>query len=474
MELKIMILQERIKVLNNKKMIDNPYVVYWMQCSQRTEYNHALEYAIMQANELKKPLVVYFGLTDNYPEANERHYYFMLEGLKEVKIELARRNIKMIIRKISPESGALEISSFAALMVVDRGYLRIERKWRTLLAQNAKCCVVQVETNVIVPIEMASIKEEYSAYTLRNKINKRLEEFALPLNERECDKHSTDLELPLYEYDIEDMDKVISELKIDKTVKRVLYYKGGTRNAKLLLEDFISNKLAHYTELKNEPSEVYSSNLSPYLHFGQISPLYIYIKLMDVYIEDKKAFLEELIIRRELSMNFVFYNDKYDSYACLPSWALNTLEKHLVDSREFVYSVQELEAAKTHDAYWNAAQKEMLITGKMHGYMRMYWGKKILEWNKNPEEAYNTAIYLNNKYLLDGRDANGFAGIAWCFGKHDRPWGERAIFGLVRFMNDKGLKRKFNMERYLQKIEAMVYNYVITNDNEKTEQISLF
>lgn len=333
---------------------------------------------------------------------------------------------------------------------------------------------MQVETNVIVPIEVASIKEEYSAYTLRNKISKRLEEFALPLNEREYDKHSTDLELHFDEYDIEDIDKAISQLTIDKTVKRVIYYKGGTSKAKLLLEDFISNKLSHYSELKNEPSEAYSSNMSPYLHFGQISPLYIYIKLMDIYIEDKKAFLEELIIRRELSMNFVFYNDKYDCYECLPSWAVNTLEKHLVDLREFIYSVKELEAAKTHDDYWNAAQKEMLITGKMHGYMRMYWGKKILEWSKTPQEAYNTAIYLNNKYLLDGRDPNGFAGIAWCFGKHDRPWGERTIFGLVRFMNDKGLKRKFNMERYMQKIESMTYNSMPTNENEETEQISSF
>lgn len=180
--------------------------------------------------------------------------------------------------------------------------------------------MVQVETNVIVPVEVASLKEEYAAYTLKNKISKRLEAFALPLNERQCNVVSTDLKLPLDEYDIEDIDKAISQFKIDKTVNRVLYYKGGTSNAKLLLVDFISNKLSHYNELKNEPSNAYSSNLSPYLHFGQISPLYIYIKLMDVSIEDKKAFLEELIIRRELSMNFVFYNDKYDSYEALPSW----------------------------------------------------------------------------------------------------------------------------------------------------------
>ncbi|MGH4050770.1 MAG: hypothetical protein ACREVX_05370 [Clostridium sp.] len=226
---------------------------------------------------------------------------------------------------------------------------------------------------------------------------------------------------------------------------------GGTSKAKLLLEDFISNKLSDYCELKNEPSEGYSSNLSPYLYFGQISPLYIYRRLIDVYVEDKKAFLEKLIIRRELSMNFVYYNNEYDTYNSLPNWAKNTLEKHSLDEREFIYSREQLEQAKTHDPYWNAAQKEMSFTGKMHGYMRMYWGKKILEWSKTPEEAFSTAIYLNNKYLLDGRDANGFAGVAWCFGKHDRAWGERSIFGSVRFMNDKGLKESLIWKDILKK-----------------------
>ncbi|MBU3193030.1 deoxyribodipyrimidine photo-lyase [Clostridium algidicarnis] len=446
-----MILQERIKTLNNKEILDNPYVVYWMQSSQRTEYNHALEYAIIQANSLKKPLIVYFGLTDGFPEANERHYYFMLEGLKEVKEELAKRDIKMLIRRISPEIGALEISSLAALLVVDRGYLRVERSWREILAKNAKCSVIEVETNVIVPIEEASPKEEYSAATLRSKISKKLETYILPLSERKCDVISINMDLPFENYDIEDIDKAISSLDIDKNVKKVSYYKGGTNNAKLLLEDFISNKLPHYTELKNHPGENYTSDLSPYLHFGQISPLYIYNQLIYVNIEGKKDFLEELIVRRELSMNFVFYNNKYDSYDCLPAWSKATLEKHLLDEREFIYSIEELEMAKTHDEYWNTAQKEMVVTGKMHGYMRMYWGKKILEWSKTPKEAFDSAIYLNNKYLLDGRDPNAFTGIAWCFGKHDRPWRERDVFGTVRYMNDKGLKRKFNMKKYTEK-----------------------
>lgn len=451
-----MILKNRIKILNDKNIIDNPFVIYWMQSSQRTEYNHALEQAIIEANKLEKPLLVYFGLTDNYKEANQRHYYFMLEGLKEVKEELEKRNIKMLIKHILPEIGALEMSSLAALMVVDRGYLRNERRWREYLARNANCKVIQVETNVIVPIEEVSLKEEYSAATIRNKISRLLEDQIVPLSQRTCAFSSIDIDItfngkPMDEFDIEDIDGAITRLNIDKTVKEVNYYKGGTSRAKYLLENFIKYKLDSYNKLKNHPGEDYSSNLSPYLHFGQISPLYIYIELMEINIVDKKAFLEELIIRRELSMNFVYYNNDYDSYECIPNWAKISLDKHKEDPRDFIYSLEELEKAKTHDIYWNAAQREMMITGKMHGYMRMYWGKKILEWSSTPQEGYNKTIYLNNKFLLDGRDPNGYAGVAWCYGKHDRPWGERNIFGMIRYMNDKGLKRKFEMNKYTTK-----------------------
>lgn len=450
-----MISQERVKVINDKNIVDNPYVVYWMQSSQRTEYNHALEYAIQEANSLKKPLIVYFGVTDCFPEANERHYHFMLEGLKEVKSELANRNIKMLIRKVSPEVGALEISSLAALMIVDRGYLSIERQWRDFLAQNAVCPVMQVETNVIVPVESASIKEEYSAATFRTKINKKLDSFIFPLNETTVNLPSTDLEIPFVEFDVDDIESAVAQLKIDKTVRPVNLFKGGTSQAKKLLEDFISKKLPLYSRYRNEPGLDYSSNISPYLHFGQISPLYIFRRLADVNQEDKKDFLEELIVRRELSMNFAFYNHRYDSYEAIPSWARSTLEIHTTDAREYSYTLEELEHANTHDLYWNAAQKEMLLTGKMHGYMRMYWGKKILEWSITPEDAFKKAIYLNNKYCLDGRDPNSFAGVAWCFGKHDRPWKERKIFGTVRYMNSKGLDRKFDMSKYLDKIEKL-------------------
>ena len=176
-----MIQQGRIENLNYKRNVVRPYVVYWMQSAQRVEYNHALEYAIQKANILKKPLVVFFGVTDSFPEANERHYRFMLEGLKEVKAELESKKIRMMVRRISPEKGALELSAHAALMVVDRGYLRVERQWRAYVADNADCPVVQVETNVIIPVESVSVKEEYSAATIRSKINKLISGYISPL-----------------------------------------------------------------------------------------------------------------------------------------------------------------------------------------------------------------------------------------------------------------------------------------------------
>jgi deoxyribodipyrimidine photo-lyase len=222
------------------------------------------------------------------------------------------------------------------------------------------------------------------------------------------------------------------------------------------LDNFIESKLDRFADLRNDPSMEYTSNMSPYLHFGQISPLYIALKVSKTDSPGMESYLEELIIRRELSMNFVYYNPKYQSIDCLPSWALKTLNEHEKDQRNYTYAQMELEEADTHDPFWNAAQKEMVYTGKMHGYMRMYWGKKILEWVQTPREAYHIALYLNNKYELDGRDPNGYTGVAWCFGKHDRAWRERKIFGKVRYMNDKGLQRKFKIDKYVDRVDGII------------------
>ncbi|NIN01173.1 MAG: deoxyribodipyrimidine photo-lyase [candidate division Zixibacteria bacterium] len=446
-----MIQKERIKYLNSQKPGTGKFVLYWMQASQRTEYNHALEYAILQANQLNKPVVVFFGLTDDFPEANHRHYYFMLQGLKEVHSSLENRGIRMVIRHRSPEKGVVELSKRACLVVVDRRYLKIQRKWCEYAAKRMNCPLIQVESDVVVPVEEASPKEEFSAATFRPKVRKKLDRYLVRL--RQYHPKVDSLGLDFASLDISDLKKAASHLKIDRSVKPTGHFKGGTGEAKRHLRHFIDSKLDHFEECRNDPTVYCLSNMSPYLHFGQVSPLYIALQILKSDSPGKDAYLEELIVRRELSMNFVFYNRNYDWFDGLPEWAKKTLREHAKDWREYVYSSEKLENAKTHDPYWNAAQEEMRLTGKMHGYMRMYWGKKILEWTRTPEEAFQTALHLNNKYELDGRDPNGFTGVAWCFGKHDRPWKERQIFGKVRYMNANGLKRKFDADAYVQKVE---------------------
>jgi deoxyribodipyrimidine photo-lyase len=251
---------------------------------------------------------------------------------------------------------------------------------------------------------------------------------------------------------------ILFPLSIDRTVSSVEFRKGGTSRAKRLLKVFIAGKLKHYPEHRSDPGLDGISHMSPYLHFGQISPLYIateVIKAKGVPRAAKDAYLEELIVRRELSINFVHYHPAYGNFTALPGWARQTLERHLADRRPSRYRPEELEKGLTHDPYWNAAQREMALTGSMHNTMRMYWGKKILEWSDSPKDAFYTALRLNNKYQLDGRDPNSYAGVAWCFGKHDRPWMERDIFGTVRYMNDAGLRRKFGMDRYVKKIQDL-------------------
>ena len=428
------------------------YVLYWMQSSQRAEYNHALEFAIKQANERKQSLIVYFGLTDAFPEANARHYHFMLEGLKAVREELKDRGVGMVIERTSPEIGVLGFAKEASLVVCDCGYLKIQKQWRRHVAENVRCPLLQVESDVLVPIETASHKEEYSAATLRRKLLKIVHDYLVPIAGESLKTDSS--RVRFQSYDISDTAQVVSNLDVDHSTKPVTSFRGGTKEAKRRLQEFISKKLDRYHDSRNDPNEDCLSELSPYIHFGQISPLYVHLQVNRHAGPGRDAFLEELTVRRELSMNFVHYNRHYDSFAGLPDWAKSTLREHERDPREYLYTLEQLERAGTHDKYWNAAQGEMVITGKMHGYMRMYWGKKILEWTVNPEEAFATALYLNNKYELDGRDPNGFAGVAWCFGKHDRPWAPRAVFGNVRYMSAAGLKRKFDADKYAGRYSA--------------------
>lgn len=456
-----MIDKARIRIINDQP--ENPqgdYVLYWMQQAQRSTSNHALEYALHEAAWMKKPVLVLFGVTDGFPEASERHYAFMLQGLAQVQRDLSRRGLRMIVRHQSPEEAAIEFSKNACLVVADRGYLRIQRQWRWALSKQSPVRVTMVESDVVVPVETVSDKQEYAARTLRPRIHKHVETFLKEVDTQDVAIPSADKWQDVSrELDLSEVSKALGKLKIDRAIAPVEAFTGGYDQADKLLTAFIKRKLECYAEHRNEPEHDYQSHMSPYLHFGQISPIEIALRIRDAGKAAGQAnidsYIEELIVRRELSMNFIYYNKKYDQYACLPDWAQQTLADHAGDKREFTYTYKQFEDAATHDPYWNAAQREMVITGKMHNYMRMYWGKKIIEWSKTPEEAFATALKLNNSYELDGRDANSFAGVAWCFGLHDRPWTRRDIFGTVRYMNDKGLERKFDIKAYVKKVDEL-------------------
>jgi deoxyribodipyrimidine photo-lyase len=448
----------RVKRLNDKRPGEGRYVLYWMQQSQRAEMNHALEFAVQRANERGKPLLVGFGLTGGCPEANARHYRFMLEGLAETQEALRARKIALLVRDGPPSEVALALAEEADIVVCDRGYLRHQRAWRERVAREARCAVYQVETDVVVPVEVASGKAEVAARTFRPKQGRHLDDYLVALRTTPVAHGS--LELGLQGLDLGDADALLARLELDGSVAPVKRFRGGTRAGKQALRRFVDERLACYRQARNQPHRDCVSGLSMYLHFGQLSPLDVALAVREAADDagdaNAESYLDELLVRRELAVNYVHYTPDYDRYQGLPLWARRTLEEHRNDEREHVYELEQLEAADTHDRYWNAAMLEMRETGYLHNHMRMYWGKRILAWTADPEEAYARALRLNNRYLLDGCDANSYANVAWCFGLHDRPWPERSVFGKVRSMTAGGLKRKTDPEAYLAKVERLV------------------
>ena len=440
------------------------YVLYWMQQSQRVHYNHALNHAIELANEASLPLVVFFGLTPGYPDANLRHYKFMLEGLKEVKDTLKANNITFVFRLGSPEKLVQEYLEEANTLVMDYGYLHHQKSWRQIVWEYARhhcpdLYIDLVDTDVIVPVETASNKPEYGAYTLRPKLHKIYNEY------RDYDglkgiNDKTPIELKS-DFDFSNLDEFLNKLPIDQTVLPSPIYHGGYSEALRHLDDFMVSKINRYPD-SNNPARDDTSKLSMYLHFGQISPLEILERLIegynrqDITQEAYLAFFEQLLVRRELAYNYVTYHQGYDNFDRMTEdWAYQTMRLHDHDERYYLYDHDALVHYRTHDPYFNAAMKEMVETGYMHNYMRMYWAKKIIEWTPNFRSAFKLITLLNNKYFIDGRDANSYAGIAWCFGKHDRAWTERPIFGKLRYMNSAGLERKFDMESYIRRIDDL-------------------
>jgi deoxyribodipyrimidine photo-lyase len=444
-----MINDKRIRLLQ-KGDETNGLVVYWMSRDQRVHDNWALLFSQQIAIEKKRPVAVLFNLIPDFLEATIRQYGFMLKGLQELESELSNYNISFFLTTGKPEQQIPKYlkSINASNLVSDFDPLRLKRVWKRDVAKQISIPFYEVDAHNIVPCLYVSDKLEFAAYTIRPKLNKALIEF---MDEFPPLKKMQKSEMP---FDKIDWNKIENSLNINHHVKEVDWIIPGERAAKKSLEYFLSTKFDNYNELRNDPTKDGQSNLSPYLHFGHLSPQRTALEAQRIKgnIDSEKSFLEELIIRRELSDNFCYFNNNYDSFDGFHSWAKTSLNEHRKDEREFLYTFEEFEYAKTHEDLWNAAQLEMVRTGKMHGYMRMYWAKKILEWTKSPEDALKIAIKLNDKYELDGRDPNGYSGIAWSIGGiHDRPWFERPIFGKIRYMNKNGAKKKFDIKIYINK-----------------------
>ncbi len=447
-------MSNRIQILNNCPVAESPLVVYWMSRDQRVWDNHALLAAAQLAIGSGKKLRVVFCLDEKFPGATLRSFDFMLKGLVHVSQTLAELGIRFDILRGEPASEILQylFKNNCSALFSDFDPLRVKRQWKEAVNRTIRIAHFEVDAHNIVPCRVASQKQEYGAYTLRPKINKQLPFFLNDLPEVLVQK---ELLMQTGEGNAATSftaDSLLSAMNPDRSVS-VLEIPTGEAAAQRAMSHFVLQKLAGYNELRNHPELGYQSDLSPYLHFGQISAQRLVLEVLkaDVPAVDRDAYLEQLIVRRELSDNFCYYNPDYDKWEGAPKWARETLLRHAADEREYLYGLSRFEHAETHDPLWNAAQVQLLRSGKIHGYMRMYWAKKILEWTASPQESLQIAIYLNDKYALDGRDPNGYVGCQWAIcGLHDRPWITRPVFGKIRYMNDKGCKRKFDVIRYIQ------------------------
>lgn len=444
----------RLRPLNDAPPGDGAHVLYWMQAAVRTRTNHALEHAVQRANDLGLPLLVVFGLWDSYPAATVRTFSFLVEGLADVADNLARRDIGFTVRRGEPLQVALEAAREAATVVVDRGHMVHARRWRTRLGRTLDVEAVEVETNLVVPVDVVTDKRQYAARTIRPRIHEHLHVFAVELLTTAVDhawRGAAD------GIDVADPHAVVAALDADHDVAPVDRIRGGEHRAAATLRSFVDERLSGYADGRNQPAAMQVSYLSPYLHFGQLSPLdaLLAVRDADASPDDVDTFVEELVVRRELSHNYCWFEDRHDDYAALPAWARTTLAEHRDDEREVVYTRQQLEDAQTHDRAWNAAQLELRATGYMHNHMRMYWGKQILAWTNTPEYGFRITREINDRWLLDGRDPNSVVGVAWCYGLHDRAWQERPVFGKVRSMTRGGLDRKFDVDAYVGLVEEM-------------------
>jgi deoxyribodipyrimidine photo-lyase len=423
---------------------DAASVLYVMSRDQRTRDNHALLAAQRHALAGGLPLIVAFAVYAGPSRRAREHFAFMLDGLADVAADLARHDIPFVVRPTSAPLALLRdlVGEFRpAAIYVDFSPLRGPRSLRTRLAAGVDVPVFEVDTHNIVPVWITSDKLEFAARTIRPKIHRHLSRFLI--EPPKLRKHPHAWAGALHSVALASIRRdVLPSLAPNGTDVAAA---PGQVAAAAALRDFVARRLDGYADDRNDPTVDGLSGLSPYFHFGHLAALRVALTAPDA-----EVLIEEMVVRKELSDNFCLYQPDYDRLKGAPAWALRTLDAHAADPRPYTYSYRQLEAAHTHDEAWNAAQRQMTRTGKMHGYMRMYWAKKILEWTPSAEVAIDCAIRLNDFYEIDGADPNGYVGVLWSIaGVHDRPWGERPVFGQVRYMNDAGLRRKFKIDAYI-------------------------
>jgi deoxyribodipyrimidine photo-lyase len=433
-----------------------------MQMNRRAQANHALEFAASEANRLDLPLLVYEAITCDYPFANDRLHTFLLEGVPDTARELKKRGIGYVfyLRKRARDANDVfyRLAEHAALAVTDDYPAFITRRHNQSVPAKVDLPYYAVDSSCLVPMSCIG-KRQYAAYTIRPRIHRLLAEHMRPV-ERVQVKRKWRASIPEWHLDVrrEDIPRLVAECEIDHTVPPSISFHGGSDQAARQLRHFLLSSFSRYAAERNEPSAHATSNLSPWLHFGHISSTEIALAAQLHAAEngvDASGFLEELIVRRELAFNHARHAADPTSLDNLPDWARATLGGHREDKREYIYSPAGFEEARTHDELWNATQKEMRLRGKIHGYYRMYWGKKIIEWSRTPEDALAAMIHIHDRWALDGRDPNTYANILWCFGLHDRPWSEREIFGTVRYMSLAGMRRKTDVDAYIREIQYL-------------------
>jgi deoxyribodipyrimidine photo-lyase len=433
---------------------DGKCVVYWMQRAMRAQDNPALDVAIEAGNLLGLPVVVYFQVIPNYPNANLRHYHFLQQGLRDVAENASERGVGFVVRRAPARLEEFIEEVRAALLIGDENPCREPERWRKVLAGRLRIPFWTVDADVVVPSRIFG-RSFVLLHHFRPRVNAELPKFLVVTQKAEVLRRWKPRKAPASFALTEDITAGFT--KLDRTVAPVDAFAGGARAALKRLNEFIRGDLARYDEARNHPETAGTSRLSPYLHFGNISPLRIALAVQSaansdgISVKTKERFLEQLICWREIAVLFVRYEPNYDNWGCAAPWARKSLLEHVKDARPHRYTFEQLERGETYDELWNAAQHQMVVTGWMHNTMRMYWAKKILEWAPDPATAFDWAVILNDRYELDGRDANGYAGIAWAIvGKLDRPWFNRPVFGLVRTMTSASFARKFDVDAYIR------------------------